>query len=742
MKKNYHYSRKYRQLKYAVKQLKKNSKSNAAFTKQLILKIKRIVNGLKAVMATYRLKRLVAPALLVLGTSLQNPVEAQQFAEPVTNPFEITTDFPRLEFPTLVDLDGDGDLDLFAGSFYSYNGYEYDEYYSANFYYYENTGTASNAIFSDAKENPFGLQAGSYYVYPSFADLDNDGDMDLITGQNQSILFYENDGSATQPNFKNPLINPFGLKTDTLEYAFPTLSDLDNDGDLDILADLYDPVIYYENIGNADNPSFSEPITNPFGLAPTEYLSFSRFVDIDNDGDSDLIAGSTSYNYIDMYTYTYNGVINFYENIGNASEPQFLLDEDKTYSLEFSSYLNIPAIGDIDNDGDFDLLVNQYRGSTSYIENTGTANEPDFTTIEADKFELLSNQISGFLFYTIPEFADLDADGDFDLILGAANYSYAFNAKILYYENIGSDMEPIFSFPNTKLFENIVADTFLAPALSDIDNDEDLDILIIDQDGKILFAENTGSASNPIFENTIPNPFGFISQAYSTRIEFADLDNDEDEDFLFINENGNLTYYENTSGGGEILFAQSQMNPFNFEPTGDEAYITAVDFDNDGDIDLFAGTDNYELLHFENTGNTSEPQFAAPVADNFGFTQLPEYVIPTFADLDGDGDDDLISGSYYGSLFYYENIDSMPVNIAEIEQLNISIYPNPTNDIFYIDNFNKTAKVEILNTLGQTVLQFNTPKSSISLKELPAATYFIKITDVNGIQGVEKLLKQ
>jgi len=50
--------------------------------------------------------------------------------------------------------------------------------------------------------------------------------------------------------------------------------------------------------------------------------------------------------------------------------------------------------------------------------------------------------------------------------------------------------------------------------------------------------------------------------------------------------------------------------------------------------------------------------------------------------------------------------------------------------------------VEILNTTGQTIQMFNNPQQSISLKELPTGTYFVKITDVNGIQGVEKLLKQ
>ena len=117
------------------------------------------------------------------------------FSSPTSNPFNISIGSIATPNPTFTDIDGDGDLDLFIG-----------DNINRDVYYFENTGTSNNPIFAAATTNPFGLTPpGQSYVYPTFADIDNDGDKDLFVGRDFSIDFYENTGTSAAPAFTAPL---------------------------------------------------------------------------------------------------------------------------------------------------------------------------------------------------------------------------------------------------------------------------------------------------------------------------------------------------------------------------------------------------------------------------------------------------------------------------------------------------------------------------------------------------------
>ncbi|HEB31457.1 MAG TPA: hypothetical protein ENI15_11385, partial [Spirochaetes bacterium] len=157
------------------------------------------------------------------------------FAAPVQNPFGLTNVL-YLAAPTFADLDGDGDMDLLAGEYYG------------NFQYFENTGTAFAPAFAAPVENPFGLTNTYFYSFPAFADLDGDGDMDLLAGEYYgNFQYFENTGTAFAPAFAAPVQNDFGL-TNVLYLAAPAFADLDGDGDMDLLAgEAYGNFQYFEN---------------------------------------------------------------------------------------------------------------------------------------------------------------------------------------------------------------------------------------------------------------------------------------------------------------------------------------------------------------------------------------------------------------------------------------------------------------------------------------------------------------
>lgn len=163
--------------------------------------------------------------------------------------------------PYLVDIDDDGDFDLFTGEVYG------------NTYYYENVGSKFNAIFSGAFTNPFGLSDVGFSSSPSFSDVDFDGDYDAFYGnQNGDIIFFRNNGTSTNPSFGIPIVNPFGL-SNVLSYSSPSFVDIDGDDKEDLFVGTGNGNTYYfnnttvVNVEETQNSSFVElkAYPNPVG---------------------------------------------------------------------------------------------------------------------------------------------------------------------------------------------------------------------------------------------------------------------------------------------------------------------------------------------------------------------------------------------------------------------------------------------------------------------------------------------
>ncbi len=351
-------------------------------------------------------------------------------------------------------------------------------------------------------------------VYSSsivLVDIDNDGDLDLIltgsAGGTRNSKVYKNNGSG---NF----IFDANI-TPAVHQSSIALGDIDNDDDLDLIltGSWYDGTNthyiarIYQNGGTG---SFTE--INPGSLFGVRSGSIA-LGDIDNDGDLDLIL--TGYNIINPRRFA-----KIYQNDGTGSfteiNPGSLSDLDNT-SI---------ALGDIDNDGDLDLILTGFRTSATspfskIYQNDGTGS---FTEIYPGSLLAVG---SGNI-----ALGDIDGDGDLDLILTGGYYSGTWQFEARIYQNNGTG-----SF--TEINPGSLSGVRLSSiALGDIDNDGDLDLILTGCNEAIWW-------NSRIFQNNGSGSFieieaGSLTPVRSSSIALGDIDNDADLDLIMTGDPAGL----------------------------------------------------------------------------------------------------------------------------------------------------------------------------------------------------------
>lgn len=572
----------------------------------------------------------------------------------------------------------------------------------------------------------------TYADYPAITDLDNDGDLDILTfwalgsfielhvnqsmekyGIPDSLDFIRTDycwghfGESEESNVIY-LDTCFGVKYATENKDRHTgstflVEDFNGDNVKDLLlGDVdYATLAYLVNV-NTSIDAYMDSYTYiyPPNTFPVELFSMplARYLDVTNDGLKDLLVTPFDPNPFVSRNYYSNWL---YVNSGLNSNPvlsftgsRFLQEE--MIDVGSGAY---PTIFDIDNDGLDDLFIGNYgyydsswydnifvlhsgyTGKIAFYKNTGSTGQPEFQSMNDDFAGLSREQVHG----TYPTFGDLDDDGDADLISGKED------GKLFYYENQESQGNPgIFNLISSS-YQNIDVGEFSTPQLFDVDNDQLPDLVIGEKAGNINYYRNSGTASNP----------------------------------QFILENDSL---------GKINVTDYNISNF--------GYSTPYLFLNGNEVELLSGSEQGKIFYFKKVRQNLYGEF--PESDSlFSLINDPGFSIPkgyrssaAVADLDDNGKFDLLIGNFSGGIQYFPDAIKPPVNqFINIEgvDINFNIYPNPCSDKILIETPYNDLTIFLYSLGGKLLIKkpSSGSKKNIDISSLTNGIYIIKVNHKN-----------
>lgn len=559
---------------------------------------------------------------------------------PVDHPFLGGFVAPR---PQLVDLDGDGDLDLFI------------QERAGELIHFENTGDPRTPRFVWRTDRFRGLETGEW---ARFVDLDGDGRLDLAAEEPFShIRLFRNTGPLAEPSFSllpDSLRDAAGRAIFADRQNTPAFFDLDCDGSLDLfLGRVEGTLARYEAAGEERGglPRFAllterfeeiEIVGQMQSDGSRHGANGMAWGDVDGDGPPDLLWGD----------YFEPGLL-LIPNRGSCAAPSLRstprpLESDGS-PLETSGF-NAPFLGDLDGDGDLDLLVGVLGGAFNPIR-TATENLHLHENLGGGRFTERTRRLIGQIdagSESVPTLGDLDGDGDLDLLIGnKIDPVLPDRSTIEWWENTGSPSAPSF-----RLRERIDHTPFYhaAPAVASLWAGEPPALVVGSWNRGILVFRNRGSGDSPRWEED-PSLGIRLQQGGNGIPTLGDLDGDGDLDLLVGRSNGEISHYRN-EGTPESPAFSWVTDRFADLDVGRRAAPALIDLNGDGLPDLAVGSEAGGLRLFRNVGTAGAPHFEEDLSPP---PSLPPYSTPGFGDLDGDGRPELLSGTASGGVVFFWN---------------------------------------------------------------------------------------
>jgi len=674
---------------------------------------------------------------------------------------------------TQIDLNSDGKKDIVAYDKISGSG--------GRLRAYLNAGAAGEATYLHAYN--YQEQLPSVAEWALFFDYNNDGKADIFTYTTGGIKVFKNTSTGSNLSFvlmKSLLMsdyNPGGAPSVSNLYcnavALPGISDIDNDGDLDILSfSVFGIQIeYHKNMsqelyGHADSLVF-DMVDDCWGdikennctvdLNNCPFMKMYQGIvkdsinkvlhsgscimcfDRNGDGDQELIMGDISCSSV-FFVENEGDSSNAHIGDSTALYPNYP-DKASTTAIKLNSFPCTFHL-DVNNDGFKDLIAspNAIAGSENYqsvwyYKNASTTSTVSFVF---QKKNFLQEDMMEFGEGAYPVLFDADADGKKDLIVGNLGYynGSTNKSKLAYYKNIGSFSSPSFSLI-TRDYQSL--STFniysMAPTFGDLDNDGDKDLIIGDINGSLHYFENTAGSTNPaVFSNHVANYKG-IDVGNFAYPQLFDVDKNGTLDLVTGSQNGKIDFRKNIGTISSPTFSL-QSAFFGGIDVRQSGWITGFSmpymFIDGGTTKLIVGSEIGNLYLYDNIDGNLTGSFNRVDTTLFHINEGPRCA-PFFEDITADGKRDLFLGNYAGGLAFFNSSNVNAVGMKElINENDILIYPNPASEKITItlnDGSYSEITVRCFDILGHEVFDISTYNKviQIDVSKLSKGLYFIQL---------------
>lgn len=497
-------------------------------------------------------------------------------------------------------------------------------------------------------------------------------------------------------------------------------------GKLDIDRDGRKDLVYFDRSGNTlrvlrntvgNGPAYYAVTRAGLDTWPLDQLhDWALFRDYDNDGDEDLFTYSGSG--FAVYTNTSTGTTLSFERLTALAQCEYVFTDGTSLMTNlYTSSDDIPGLGDVDSDGDLDVLVFSQLGTyVSYYKNQSVENGYGADSLQ---FKLLSYCWGNFAENGSTNDVTLDSYCEFqvpDPEIGHERPTIASEDTERLAAHVGSTVTPIhlngdgvmdlllgdISYPNlvalinggtptgahmVEVDEDFPSGTepvnvpiFPAPYQLDIDGDEVLDLLVCPSSRGLAnnyegvwYYKNNGTNAYPIFEYQGPDLFQgrMLDFGEGALPVLFDHDRDGDMDVIVANEGyydptgvytGKLALLQQNVGEGGPVFelVTTDYSGLSTSGIGSGMHPAFADLDGDGDQDMYVGDLQGRIHHYRNValGPVAEFELAQPnvTYENGTVIDLGRFVTPFFIDLDEDGLLDLVAGEQNGNLNYLRNV--------------------------------------------------------------------------------------